>query len=132
MSGKMDNQVMQVLRQMNQQHETLQEQLNVVEQQLLELQHFREELSMLSAKENTQILAPLGKSVFAPVNFNKNEKIFVEIGAGYFVKKNISEAEKVVEEQTARFHEFKAQLSAEISSLTMQLEQMLAGSMTNS
>ena len=62
MSGKMDNQVMQVLRQMNQQHETLQEQLNVVEQQLLELQHFREELSMLSAKENTQILAPLGKS----------------------------------------------------------------------
>ena len=128
----MDKQVMQVLTQMNQQHETLQEQLNVVEQQLLELQHFREELTILSAKENTPILAPLGKSVFAPVNFNKNEKVFVEIGAGYFVKKNILEAEKVVEEQTARFHEFKAQLSAEMSSLTMQLEQMLSGSISAS
>lgn len=122
----MDQQIVQLLTQMNQQHETLQEQIKVVEQQLLELQHFRDELDALAGKENAQILAPLGKSVFAPVKFSSSEKVFVEVGAGYFVKKNLSEAKTVVEDQTSRFHEFKAQLSAEISNLTSQLEQVFS------
>lgn len=117
---------MQVLTQMNQQHEALQEQLNVVEQQLLELQHFREEISTLSSKKESQILVPLGKSVFAPVEFSSEEKVFVEVGAGYFVKKSLKEAQTVVEEQTVKFHEFKAQLSAEMSNLTSQLESVFS------
>ncbi len=127
----MDQQIVQLLTQMNQQHEGLQEQIKAVEQQLLELQRFREELDALASKPHSQILAPLGKSVFAPVNFTPSEKVFVEVGAGYFVKKNISEAKLVVEDQTKRFHEFKAQLSAEMSNLTAQLEQIFNG-MNNS
>ncbi|MSS74083.1 prefoldin subunit alpha [Candidatus Pacearchaeota archaeon] len=126
MRQDMNQQVMQILTQMNQQYENLQEQIKVIEQQLLELQYFREELNILSSKENSSILAPLGKSVFAPVVFSSSEKVFVEVGAGYFVKKNLHDAKLVVEEQTKKFHEFKAQLSAEVSSLTVQLEQMFS------
>ena len=107
---------------MNQQHEALQEQIKLVEQQLLELSNFREELRVLSTKDKTQILAPLGKSVFAPVEFSSDQKVFVEVGAGYFVKKTLSDAQAVVEDQSGKFHEFKAQLSAEMSNLTSQLE----------
>ena len=126
MPDNMDQQIMQVLGQMNQQHEALQEQIKIIEQQLLELQHFREELRVLSSKDKSSILAPLGKSVFAPVEFSSSENVFVEVGAGYFVKKNLHDAEAVVEDQTRKFHEFKAQLSAEMSNLTSQLEQVFS------
>ncbi len=122
----MDQQIVQVLTQMNQQHEALQEQIKAVEQQLLELHHFREELDVLSSKDKSQILAPLGKSVFASAEFNSSEKVFVEVGAGYFVKKSIQDAKLVVEDQTKKFHEFKAQLSAEMSNLTAQLESVFS------
>ena len=123
----MNEEIMQMLTQMNQQHEALQEQLNVVGQQILELQHFREEISVLEKNKNAEILAPLGKSVFAKVDFNANKKVFVDVGVGYFVQKDLSEAREVVEDQTKKFHGFKAQISAELSNLTNQLEMMISG-----
>jgi prefoldin alpha subunit len=127
MSNVMNQEIMQMLTQMNQQHETLQEQLKIVEQQILELQHFREEMNVLESKKNNEILAPLGKSVFAKVEFSSNNKVFVDVGVGIFVQKTIPEAREVVENQTKKFHGFKAQISAELSSLTNQLEMILSG-----
>lgn len=125
----MNQEIIQVLTQMNQQHEALQEQLGVVEQQILELQHFRQEISMLESKKDSSILAPLGKSVFAQVQISSDNKVFVDVGAGYFVQKTLGEAKEVVEDQTKKFHGFKAQISAELANLTSQLEAMLSGSM---
>ncbi len=117
---------MQMLTQMNQQHEALQEQLNIIGQQILELQHFREELSTLENNKNSEILAPIGKSVFAKVNFSSDENVFVDVGTGYFVQKTLSEAKEIVEDQTKKFHGFKTQVSAELSNLTNQLDMMIS------
>ncbi len=122
----MNQEIMQMLTQMNQQHEALQEQLNIIGQQILELQHFREELSTLENNKNSEILAPIGKSVFAKVNFSSDENVFVDVGTGYFVQKTLSEAKEIVEDQTKKFHGFKTQVSAELSNLTNQLDMMIS------
>ncbi len=123
----MNQEIMQMLTQMNQQHEALQEQLNIIGQQILELQHFREEISTLEKNKNSEILAPLGKSVFAKVNFSSDENVFVDVGTGYFVQKTLSEAKEIVEDQAKKFHGFKAQVSSELANLTHQLEMMISG-----
>ena len=121
----MNQEIMQMLSELNQQHETIQEQIKIVDQQLIELSAFSNELLVLENQTNTDILAPLGKSVFAPVRFNPSEKFFVEIGAGYFVRKNLAETKMVVDEQSKRLREFQTQLSTELNMLTARLEQML-------
>ncbi len=116
---------MQMLGQMNQQHEALQEQIKIVDQQLVELGQFGEELSALEEHKNETVITSLGKSVFAPVKLMPDEKMFVEVGAGYFVRKDINGTKIVVEEQNKRLHEFKNNLSSELDNLTMQLENVL-------
>lgn len=121
----MDQELLQMLGQLNQQHEQLQEQRKIVEQQLNELGAFGEELDVLEKDEQKTILAPLGKSVFAPMQFNNKDKVIVEVGVGYFVCKNLGATKAVVAQQAHRLHEFKMQLSLELDRLTMQLEGLL-------
>ena len=125
MRGVMNQEIMQMLGQMNQQHEALQEQIKIVDQQLVELGQFGEELSALEEHKNETVITSLGKSVFAPVKLMPDEKMFVEVGAGYFVRKDINGTKIVVEEQNKRLHEFKNNLSSELDNLTMQLENVL-------
>ena len=73
----MNQEIMQMLGQMNQQHETLQEQIKLVEQQIGELEQFKDELSALEEHKNETVITSLGKSVFAPVKFLPDEKMFV-------------------------------------------------------
>ena len=121
----MNQEIMQMLGQMNQQHETLQEQIKLVEQQIGELEQFKDELSALEEHKNETVITSLGKSVFAPVKFLPDEKMFVEIGAGYFVRKDIKDTKIIIEEQTKKLHEFKENISSELNSLTTQLEQLI-------
>ena len=125
MRENMNQEIMQILGQMNQQHENLQEQLKLVEQQIRELEQFKDEISVLDKHKSETIIASLGKSVFAPVKFIPSEKMFVEIGAGYFVRKTSDETLIVIDEQEKKLKEFKVHLSSELSSLTEQLESII-------
>ncbi len=121
----MNQELMYVLNELNQQHEMLQEQFTIVEQQLRELQQFSDELELLEHKSESAILAPLGKGVFAPVQFSSSTMLFLEVGAGYFVKKPVAATKSVVREQLKRMYEFKTQLNSQLQDLTGKLEQLL-------
>lgn len=121
----MNQEIMQILGQMNQQHENLQEQIKLVDQQIMELELFKEEISALEKHKNEEVITSLGKSVFAPVKFMPNEKMFVEIGAGYFVRKTADETLVVIDEQEKKLREFRGNISSELNSLTEQLESII-------
>jgi len=121
----MEQEKIQILNNLNQQHEMLSEQIKIVEQQIKEIAVFDRELDTLENNKDNTILAPLGKSVFAFMKPNLNEKFFVDVGAGYFVRKNINETKAVASEQKRRLESFKAQLLDEIQNVAMALEEVI-------
>lgn len=123
----MDQEKIEMLNQLNQQHEMIMEQLKIVEQQISEISTFDKELDALENHKNAEILAPIGKSVFAIMKPNSNEKFFVDVGAGYFVRKNIKETKSVAAEQKHRLESFRLQLSEEIQNVAANLEKMIIG-----
>lgn len=122
----MDNDKIEVLNSLNARYEMLVEQLKLVEQQISELSLFGEELEILTKKNNQEILAPIGKSVYAPVIVNTEKKLLVEIGAGYLVNKNINETKEVIIEQKKRLESFKMQISSELDNLTRELQNLIS------
>ena len=121
----MEQEKIEVLNNLNQQHEMLFEQIKIVEQQINEINVFDKELDALENNKDNEILAPLGKSVFAFMKPNIAEKFFVDVGAGYFVRKNINETKRVAAEQKHRLESFKAQLSDEIQNVAVALEELI-------
>ena len=121
----MEQEKIEVLNSLNQQHEMLSEQMKMVEQQINEIAIFDKELDTLENNKDNEILAPLGKSVFAIMKPNIVDKFFVDVGAGYFVRKNINETKSVAMEQKHRLESFKIQLSEEIQNITAALEEVI-------
>ncbi len=122
----MDNEKIEILNGLNARYEMLTEQFKLVEQQISELTLFGEELDVIKENKNAEILAPIGKSVYAPVTVNTEKKLLVEIGAGYMVNKDINETRQVIVEQKARLESFKLQISAELDNLTNELQSLIA------
>lgn len=122
----MDNEKIELLNSLNSRYEMLVEQLRLVEQQISELSLFGEELETIEKNESSEIFAPIGKSVYAPVKINTDKKLLVEIGGGYLVNKNIKETKQVIVEQKNRLDSFKIQLSSEIEHLTRELQNLIA------
>lgn len=118
------NERIEMLNALNSRYEMFIEQLKLVEQQLSELVLFDEELKMIKEMKNQEIMAPIGKSVFAPVHL-RDEKLLVDVGAGYFVRKNIDETKSVIKEQRASLEGFKIQVTAEIDNIGKELQNLI-------
>ena len=121
----MNNEKIEVLNSLNARYEMLTEQLKLVEQQISELNLFGEELDVIKENKNAEILAPIGKSVYAPVKINSDKKLLVEIGAGFLVNKDVKETKEVIVEQKQRLESFKIQISAELDNLTKELHRLI-------
>ncbi len=122
----MDNEKIEILNSLNSRYEMFIEQLKLVEQQISELSLFAEELDIITQNKNSDIFAPIGKSVYAPVRVNNEKKMLVEVGAGYLVNKDIKETKEVIIEQKRRLESFKIQISSEIDNLTNELQSLIA------
>ena len=118
----MNQEIMQMLGELNAQHEALQEQNKIVEHQIIELKQFNDELDILEKQKDREVIVSIGKSVFAPMHFSGKDNFFVDIGAGYFVRKNFGDTKLVVNEQLKKLSELKIYLSSEMDSLTGRLE----------
>ncbi len=121
----MEQERIEVLNNLNQQHEMISEQLKIVDQQIHEIAIFDKELDTLENNKDAEILAPIGKSVFAFMKPNSSEKFFVDVGAGYYVRKNINETKIVAVEQKNRLEAFRIQLSEELQNVTANLEELI-------
>lgn len=120
----MDNEKIEILNGLNARYEAFIDQFKLVEQQISELSLFNEELEAIRNKKAETIFAPIGKSVFAPVNI-LDEKLLVEIGAGYFVRKDLNETKEVIKEQKERLESFKVQISSEIDNIAKELQSLI-------
>ncbi len=76
----------------------------IIEKQILELEHFLISLEKLDKSSDKDFLASLGKGVYLPSTM-KEKKLFVEIGADVVIQKTPQQVKEVIVEQITRLRE---------------------------
>lgn len=103
----------------------VQEKLSFVEQQIIELETFKENLMHLDSVNEKEMLSSLGKGVFIKTEI-KDKKLFVNVGHGILVRKTASEAQHIIENQIKTFHEARIALEKQLQILNSKINQIIA------
>ena len=84
----MEEEIMMKLNMFEQQIRQLQQQLQAIEQADMEIKKLNENLGDIIGSENKEILASIGKGIFAKAKLISDE-LMVDIGDGNIVKKTV-------------------------------------------
>ena len=107
------------------QAEETEKQIGFISEQVGEMETFLEGLKELDESKEEEILANLGRGVYAKAKRDKGEKLFVEVGAGVMVRKTPADARKVIESQLMKFKEAQVQLRSQLEGFADEFRQML-------
>jgi len=120
----MDAELVFRAQQLQQNIESTEESLRLVDSQIMELEHFIDNIKALYSKES-ESFSSLGKGVFVK-STTKNSELLVEVGAGVLVKKSLDETIQITESQIARFKEVKLQMRSYLESYQQDLEDVIS------
>lgn len=87
----------------------IQQQIQAVEQGIAELEMLSNGLNDLKRKTGSEILAPLGKGIFAKAKLI-SEDLLVDVGEKNFVTKSIPETQKLLQEQVGKLEKAREDL----------------------
>lgn len=107
-------------------HESAQEleqRLSFVDQQLIEMKQFEQSIDFIENRDEKEMLAPLGKGVFAKTMINK-EQLFVDVGAGVILQKEPKAVRAILKDQTQRLEEMRKDLVSQLNVLSAQLDEL--------
>lgn len=107
-----------------QQIQQLQQQLQAIEQGIIEMNSLNIGLDELVGKEGKEILAPIGRGIFAKTKL-LSEELTVDIGGKNLVKKTIPETKKVIEEQIKKLEDIKKELNNNLEKLGDELTKVM-------
>lgn len=122
----MENQEQFIKMQMlGQEAEKIEQQIQMIEQQIAEMNAVKESVSALDSNKNKEILANLGKGVFAKAELKGND-FFVNVGKEVLVRKNSKETLKIFDEQMKKLARGKEEFNLRTGQLQMEMQALLA------
>ena len=122
----MENQEQFIKMQMlGQEAEKIEQQIQMIEQQIAEMNAVKESVSALDNNKNKEILANLGKGVFAKAELKGND-FFVNVGKEVLVRKNAKETLKIFDDQLKKLMGGKDEFSLRTGQLQMEMQSLLA------
>jgi len=104
-----------------QQIQQLQQQLQAVEQGIVEISSLNIGLDELKDSKGKEILAPIGRGIFAKTKL-LSEELTVDVGGGNFVKKSIPETKKIIEKQINKLEDVKKDLNSNLEKVSEELQ----------
>lgn len=107
-----------------QQIRQLQEQIQAVKLGIIELHSLSLGLEELNGKEGKEILAPIGRGIFAKAKL-LSEELIVDIGGKNFIKKNVSETQKLINEQIKKLEYVKRDLEKNLEIVSKEIEKTI-------
>ncbi len=114
------------MQMLGQEAEKIEQQIQIIEQQIGEMNAVRETLEAIKSGKETEILANLGKGIFAKADLrSKDKNLFVNVGKDVAVKKTPEETLKIIDEQVKRLVEGKADFVDRISELQENMQALL-------
>jgi prefoldin alpha subunit len=110
-----------------QQIRMIQEQQQAIEQAIIELGSLNLELDDLIGKKDNEILAPIGRGIYASAKL-LSEELLVDIGNKNFVKKSIPETKKILQDQLKKLEKVKEELNGELEKINTELTRVFMDS----
>lgn len=107
-----------------QQIQQLNQQLQAVEQAIIEMGSLNLGLDELVGKEGKEILAPIGKGIFAKTKLI-SEDLIVDVGEKTFVKKSIPDTKKLIQDQVMKLEEVKRELEDNLEKINEEVREIL-------
>lgn len=107
-----------------QQMKQIQQQLESVEQGIVDLMSLNAGLDELTDSKNKEILAPVGRGIFAKAKLT-SEELIVDIGGKTLIKKNIPETQELISEQIKKLEEVKISLMNSMESMNQEITQII-------
>ncbi|MEK6855972.1 MAG: prefoldin subunit alpha [Nanoarchaeota archaeon] len=109
---------------LHQEVERLEQHVGLMENEIVEMDKFHGALSSIGSPSEKNVLAPLGKGIFASAKIDSNE-LFVEVGAGIIVKKNPEEVKEIVESRIESLQKSKTLISQQIELKFSALQEII-------
>jgi prefoldin alpha subunit len=107
-----------------QQIRQIQEQLQLVEQAIFEIGNIKTGLNELVGKVDEEILAPIGKGIYAKTKL-LSEELTVDVGGGNFVKKSIPETQNLIDGQLEKLKSIREELENELNKINQELTKVM-------
>ena len=107
-----------------QQIRQVQEQLQAVEQGIIDMSSLALGIEELKGKKDKEILAPIGRGIFAKAKLI-SEELTVDVGGKNFVKKSISETSKIIREQVAKLEDARESLNQTMEKINEELTNVM-------
>ena len=117
---KNQEELMQKLGMYEQQIMQLQQQLEAVEQAIIEMGSLVLGLDELIGSKDKEILAPIGRGIFAKTKLI-SEELTVDVGGKTFVKKTIPETKKLIKDQVTKLEDVKKELENNLEKINEEL-----------
>lgn len=103
----------------------VQEQLAAVEQAILDLSQIKLGLDDLVGKKDEEIMAPLGRGIYAKAKL-LSEELVVDIGGRNFVNKNIPATKELIEGQVKNLDHIKNELNKDLEKINEEITSVMA------
>ena len=113
-----------------QQIKQYQEQLQAIEQAIIESSSLKIDLDELKNSEGKEILASIGKGIFAKAKLTSDD-FLVDIGGKNFVKKNIGETQNLIEGQIEKLSEIKRDIENSLEEINKELTEFFEENQPN-
>ncbi|MEK6830316.1 MAG: prefoldin subunit alpha [Nanoarchaeota archaeon] len=103
-----------------QQIRQIQQQLEIIERNMMEINSLSIGLEEFRGAEGREVLAQIGKNIFAKTKLT-SEELIVDIGGGNFVKRNIEDTQKLIGEQTKKLERIREELNSALEKINDEL-----------
>ena len=107
-----------------QQINQLQQQLQSVERGIIDLSSLELELDDLKGSNGKEILAPVGRGIFAKAKL-LSEDLIMDVGGKNFVKKTIPETQDIIKGQIKKLEQIKSQLQENSDEISGEAEKLI-------
>ena len=111
------------LQMFEQQINQLQQQIQAVEQAVIDMKTLNYDLDELVGKKDKEILAAIGRGIFAKAKLI-SEELVVDAGGKNFATKSISETKEMISQQIEKLQKAKKELENNLEQVGRELERV--------
>lgn len=121
---ELDQETILKFQMFEQQINQINQQIEAVEQGLNDLVSVGQGLEELEGKKDQEILAPIGRGIFAKAKL-VSEELVVDVGDRNFVDKSIPDTRKIIEDQITKLEEIREELTSSLEEINQELTKVM-------
>lgn len=99
------------------------EQLKIIEEQIIELNHLKKDLEFLENSKESEIFSEFGKGIY--IKSSAKKELMVDVGSKILVPKSFNEIKTVIENQIDKFNKIKPEISNHIGAINEELDKII-------